>query len=130
MVQGLASGDVWSANVGRRLGKEVAVAVLNGLALAVAIVLVVVLVFIAGGEVAPDVVGEAPQPIRLAITAGLSLFVVVLLAAGIGTGTPLFLNRIGVDPALATGPFITTSNDIIGLVVFFALASVLYIPFV
>ena len=130
MVQGLASGDVWSANVARRLGKEVAVAVLNGLALAVAIVFVVVLVFVAGGEVAPDVVGDAPQPIRLAITAGLSLFVVILLAAGIGTGTPLFLSRIGVDPALATGPFITTSNDIIGLIVFFALASVLYIPFV
>lgn len=129
MVQGLASGDVWSSNLMRRLGKEVVVAVVNGLALAIVIVGVVILVFVSGAEFAPEIVSLTPEPIRLAITAGLSLFVVILLAAGIGTAIPLLLDRVGIDPALATGPFITTSNDIMGLVVFFALATLLYLPF-
>ena len=128
MVQGLASGDVWSSNLMRRLGKEVAVAVVNGLALAIVIVGVVILVFASGAEFAPEIVRPTPEPMRLAITAGLSLFVVILLAASIGTAIPLLLDRVGIDPALATGPFITTSNDIMGLVVFFALATFLYLP--
>ncbi len=129
IVQGLASGDVWSANMLRRLGKEVLVAAVNGIALAVAMALVVVLVFMAGAGIWPDVVLAAPEPVRLAATAGMSLFVVVLLAAAIGVSIPLVLHRAGIDPALATGPFITTSNDIIGLVVFFTLATLLYLPF-
>lgn len=129
IVQGLASGDVWSAHLMRRLGKEVVVAVLNGLALALVLSLVVILVF----EVGVDWWGGVQQvvaPARLALTAGLSLFVVVLLAAGIGAAIPLVLDRMDIDPALATGPFITTSNDIISLVVFFTLATQLYLPFV
>ena len=57
----------------------------------------------------------------------LSLFVVILLATCIGTTIPLLLDRFDIDPALATGPFITTSNDIIGLVIFFVLATLLYL---
>jgi magnesium transporter len=115
VVQGLASGDVWASDVWRRLGKEVLVALINGLVLAVllsAFVLIAALGF---------------DTVRLALTAGLSLFIVILLATCIGTTVPLFLHRFGVDPALATGPFITTSNDIIGLAVFFLLAAVLYL---
>ena len=127
IVQGLASGDVWSAHLMRRLGKEVAVAVLNGVALGAALALVVLFVLGAGLWAGGQPVAE---PARLAATAGLSLFVVVLLAAGIGAAIPLLLDRVDVDPALATGPFITTSNDIISLVVFFTLATQLYLPFV
>ena len=130
MVQGLASGGVWSTNMMRRLGKEIVVACVNGLALALAIVLLVVLVFVAGAEFMPEVVRLVEAPVRLAITAGLSLFIVILLAAATGTTIPLILDRLGIDPALATGPFITTSNDIIGLLVFFVLATLLYLPFV
>ena len=130
IVQGLASGDVWSANVLRRLGKETVVAIVNGIALAVAMAVVVVLVFMVAAGLWPEVVSSPPEPVRLAATAGLSLFFVILLAAAIGVSIPLVLHRAGIDPALATGPFITTSNDIIGLVVFFALSAVLYMPFV
>ncbi len=127
VVQGLASGDLWSTNIMRRLGKEVLVAVINGVALALAIMAVVILIFVAAADLLPE--SSVGQPVRLAITAGLSLFIVILIAAAIGTTIPLLLDRFGIDPALATGPFITTSNDIIGLVVFFVLATTLYLPF-
>ncbi len=130
IVQGLASGEVWSVNMLRRIGKEVYVAVANGLALAAAMTLAVLIVFGWLASMWPFTVLHAPAPWHLAATAGLSLFVVVILAAVIGATIPLMLDRIGVDPALATGPFITTSNDIIGLLVFFMLATVLYLPFV
>lgn len=115
VVQGLASGDVWASDVWRRLGKEVLVALINGLALAVLLSAFVLLAAL------------GLDTVRLALTAGLSLFLVILLATCIGTTVPLFLHRFGVDPALATGPFITTSNDIIGLAVFFLLATLLYL---
>ena len=130
IVQGLASGEVWSANMIRRLGKELLVAIVNGLALAMMMLVVVLLLFGWAATVWSSVVMPAPEPMRLAVTAGLSLFAVIVLAAVIGVATPLMLDRIGVDPALATGPFITTSNDIIGLIVFFMLAATLYLPFV
>ena len=47
---------------------------------------------------------------------------VILVAALVGTGMPLLLHRIGVDPAVATGPFITTFNDVIGLLIYLTLA--------
>jgi len=123
VVQGLASGDVWSANIMRRLGKEVVVATINGTALALAIAVIVVLIFAVGADFMAQV-----QPMRLAITAGLACFIVILIAASIGTTIPLVLDRLGIDPALATGPFITTSSDIISLVVFFLLATSFYLP--
>ncbi len=130
IVQGLASGEVWSINILRRMGKEIYVAVANGLALAAVMVVAVLIVFGWLASIWPSLVIQAPDPWRLAVTAGLSLFVVVILAAIIGATIPLMLDRFGVDPALATGPFITTSNDIIGLLVFFMLAAILYLPFI
>ncbi|MDN3601509.1 magnesium transporter [Belliella kenyensis] len=53
---------------------------------------------------------------------GLAMFCVVLLASFMGTVTPLVLNRFGVNPAIASGPFITTANDLIGLAVYFGIA--------
>lgn len=129
IVQGLASGDVWSGQLMRRLGKEVVVALLNGLVLAFALAIVVMIIFMVGADLW-DSVQQVVAPARLAITAAFSLFVVVMLAAAIGAATPLLLDRIDIDPALATGPFITTSNDIISLVVFFTLATQIYLPFV
>ncbi|MGI9174378.1 MAG: magnesium transporter [Rhodothermales bacterium] len=115
-VQGLASGDFWASDVVRRLSKELAVAVINGVALAC--VLSVAILFLPF---------ESADPIRLAATAGISLVIVIILAACIGATVPLLLHRLGVDPAIATGPFITTSNDILGLAVFFALATLIYL---
>jgi magnesium transporter len=56
----------------------------------------------------------------LGLTAAVALFSVILFASISGTWIPLTLNRFGIDPALATGPFITTTNDIIGLIIYFS----------
>ena len=128
VVQGLASGDVWSSNIIRRLAKEVVVAIINGTALAVAIALVVILIFFVGANWGMEL--SDVRPVRLAATAGLSCFIVILIAASLGTSIPLVLDRLQIDPAIATGPFITTSSDIISLVVFFLLATSFYLPFI
>lgn len=119
-VQGLASGDLWSSDVPRRLAKELAVALVNGVALALVLGGVVVAMGSLGG------LGEI-NTARLALTSGLSLLIVIVIATVLGAAIPLLLDRLGIDPALATGPFITTSNDIIGLAVFFTVASLLYL---
>lgn len=118
-VQGLASGDVWADDMARRLGKEIVVAMINGVAAAA-----VVGLFVMGLSLFADI----HNPERLALTAGIALIAVILLAAAIGAAVPLILHRIGIDPALATGPFITTSNDILGVLIFFTLASSIYLP--
>jgi magnesium transporter len=51
-----------------------------------------------------------------------SLVSVIIIASLIGTFVPLLLDRFGIDPALATGPFITTSNDICGILIYFSIA--------
>ncbi len=119
-VQGLASGDVWDTNVLRRLGKELVVAVINGLIVAIVTGLGILAVESAVGGVFND-------PINLALTTGISLLAVIMLAASVGASVPLMLNRMNIDPALATGPFITTSNDILGILIFFLLAQQLYL---
>ena len=114
-VQGLASGDLWRGDLARRLGKELAVGLLNGAMLAAALAAVVV------------VSGFGADTGRLAMTAALALMVVIVLATLVGATVPLALSRVGIDPALAMGPFITVSNDILGLTIFFATATLLYL---
>lgn len=117
-VQGLASGDIWDTDLPKRLAKELFVSLLNGVVLA--IVLSFIVFFLQRTDIirAPDV-----TTYQLSTAVGLSLFTVMVLAATIGATTPLVLNRLKIDPALATGPFITTLNDIIGLVIYFLIAS-------
>ena len=123
IVQGLASGDLWSTDVYSRLGKETAVAMINGIALSLVLALAILLLPLLSTSVAALISDAA----MLAVTAGLSLLAVILLATVIGTVVPLLLHRSGIDPAIATGPFITTSNDIIGLTVYFLIATILYL---
>ena len=66
------------------------------------------------------------ENINLATVVSIALFSVVLLASFMGTVTPLLLNRFGINPALASGPFITTTNDLLGLAVYFSIAHLLY----
>lgn len=119
-VQGLAAGDIWSTDLMPRIGKEVVVSVMNGISAASvlgSLILGISLVF-------PDFIEHAP---RLALTASLALVVVIIVATTLGATIPLLLDKAGIDPALATGPFITTSNDILGILVFFSLAEWLYL---
>jgi magnesium transporter len=68
--------------------------------------------------------------LALTFTVSSSLFVVIIFAALFGTLIPLILHRLKIDPALATGPFITTMNDIMGLFIYFLMGRVLYEIFI
>ena len=122
-VQGLASGELWSSDLRRRLGKELAVALINGLLLGFIIGLVIIAIY-AMGFLDQISTGEI---YRLAITVSISLLSVVIFAATTGAAVPLVLHRMNIDPALATGPFITTMNDIVGLIIYFMIATWLFL---
>ena len=61
----------------------------------------------------------------ISITISVALLSVIIIAAMIGTIVPIFLNKNKIDPAIATGPFITTSNDILGVMVYFTIAKLI-----
>ena len=63
--------------------------------------------------------------IDIALALSIALVAVVIVAGIIGTFIPLFLNKRGIDPAIATGPFITTSNDIFGILIYFMVAKLI-----
>lgn len=109
IVQGLANDDL-KGSIGNRLIKEMLLALLNGLILAM------VLLFFTW-------VWKGTFITALAIS--ISLITVIVVAGIIGTFVPLFLDKRGIDPAIATGPFITTSNDIFGILIYFTIAKLL-----
>jgi magnesium transporter len=109
IVQGLANDDI-KGSIGKRLIKEMLLAMLNGAALAI-----VLFFFIWAWE------GEIAYGLSISI----SLFVVIIFAGIIGTFIPLFLHKRGIDPAIATGPFITTSNDIFGILIYLWIAKLI-----
>jgi magnesium transporter len=104
IVQSLANPDFVDEGLWKRLVKVLFVALLNGVVLSVLVFAANVLLF-----------GEY----QLSMVVSLALFSVVLFASFIGTLTPLILNRFNFNPALASGPFITTMNDLLGLTVYF-----------
>ena len=106
IVQGLANNDV-KGSINSRLIKEMLLAALNGFILAL---FLFVFVWIYEGK------------INTALAISSSLVIVIIVAGLIGTFVPLFLNKRGIDPAIATGPFITTSNDIFGILIYFLIA--------
>ena len=108
IVQGLANDDL-KGSIGNRLIKETLLATLNGLILAV-----VLLVFTWFWK------GDFLTSVAISI----SLITVIIVAGIIGTFIPMFLHKRGIDPAIATGPFITTSNDIFGILIYFWIAKV------
>ena len=110
IVQGLANNSL-SGSLFNRLVKEVALSLLNGLILAA-------ILFI-GSHFLLNV----NYIIGVIIT--VALMSVIIIASLIGTFVPLLLNKFGIDPALATGPFITTSNDICGILIYFSIAKLI-----
>ena len=109
IVQGLANDNVKGSLV-NRLVKEVGLALINGTALSA---LVMLFGFIVG------------QDLLVSIAIAVSMLSVIIVAALIGTFVPIILDRRGIDPAIATGPFITTSNDIFGIFLFFYLSKII-----
>ncbi len=111
IVQGIASNSLGLESTYRKLGKEFLVALMNGLILSG-------LLFLYNYFISEN--------LALTFTVSSSLFIVIIFAALFGTIIPLLLNRVKIDPALATGPFITTMNDIMGLFIYFLMGRMLY----
>jgi magnesium transporter len=117
-VQGLAAGNLWIGDLGGRVVKELMGSLINGALIAVALGLIVVAV---------SQFTDFEAPVRLATAAGLSVLLVTMIAATLGSTIPLVLNHLDIDPAVATGVFITTANDILGVLVYFTVASAIYL---
>ena len=107
VVQGLANNSI-TGSLWNRLLKELSLSLLNGSILAG--ILILGSHFLLG------------YPFMIGITVSVALLTVIVIASLVGTFIPIILDKYGVDPALATGPFITTSNDIMGIVIYFSIA--------
>ena len=107
ILQSLANPSAFSESAWNRFMKALLVALVNGVILG-ALVFGINMTF--------------GQDVKLALVVSLALVSVVCLASFMGTVTPLVLNRFGINPALASGPFITTANDLLGLGVYFVVA--------
>lgn len=110
IVQGLAN-DSLRGSYWKRLLKEVLQSLLNGFVLAA--LLMSAGMFFLGFE------------LKVGLTVAISLISVIIIASIIGTFVPILLDKRGIDPALATGPFITTSNDILGILIYFSIAKLI-----
>ena len=117
-VQGIAAGSLWIGDIWRRLLKELVGATINGAVVGVLLALLILLA---------SLVVDIAAPVRLAFAAGLSLAAVTIMAATFGSTIPMVLHRFKIDPAVATGVFITTSNDIFGVLIYFVLATAIYL---
>ncbi|HET8887123.1 MAG TPA: magnesium transporter [Salinimicrobium sp.] len=110
VLQGLANKSL-RGSLFNRLIKEILLSLFNGLALA--LLLIVGGIFLLGFD------------FLFGLTIGVSLVSVIIIASLIGTFVPIILDKFGIDPAMATGPFITTSNDIFGILIYFSIAKLI-----
>ena len=109
VVQGLAN-DVIKGSLISRLLKEIGLTMINGLILSLILVVFGLII---------------NQPFDMSIAISSSMILVIIVAALIGTSVPIILDKFGIDPAVATGPFITTGNDVIGILLFFYIAKII-----
>ncbi len=111
VVQGIAAKVIDLESIGRKLLKEISVALING-------------IILSGLCLLYNVVFKAS--LELTITVSAALLAVIMFASIFGTFIPLALHRFKIDPALATGPFITTVNDIMGLLIYLGIGRLFY----
>jgi magnesium transporter len=107
-VRALATRELSSANVGRVVRREVLVGLINGLCFAVILGVVAVAWF---------------QVTDLGMVIGLAMICVLTAAAFGGIVIPLLLSRLGIDPAVSSGPFVTTVTDVVGFFAFLGIAT-------
>lgn len=110
VVQSLANRSAFEESFGKRIAKMFLVALLTGIVLA---------------AISFGIVFWWKGDDNLASVVAISLICVVMLSSFMGTSTPLVLDKLGINPALASGPFITTTNDILGIIVYLAIANLL-----
>lgn len=103
VVRGLATGDVSLVHAGKRLLREMRVALINGLIC---------------GAILGTIVGIWLSDSGLGFIVGMALVLIVISSGLIGAAVPMALKRLNIDPALGTGPFVTTSNDILSLFIY------------
>ena len=111
VVRGLATGQVRTGDMLRRTWKEIRVGLLNGLICAL-------LLF--------GMVWLLTDEIIMGYTTSGALLIVVCLSAFVGTTVPIILKKLHIDPAIATGPFITTANDILGIAIYLIISISVY----
>ena len=109
VVQGLAN-DVIKGSLISRLVKEIGLTIINGLILSLILILFGMII---------------KQSIEMSIAISSSMVLVIIVAALIVTSVPIILDKFGIDPAIATGPFITTGNDVVGILLFFYVAKII-----
>lgn len=109
VVRGLATGDISLMNIGKRLWMEMRVALVNALVCGVLLALIV---------------GTWVSDYGLGAVVGLALVLIIVNAGVIGSAVPMALKKWNIDPALATGPFVTTSNDILSLLIYLGLVTI------
>ncbi len=109
VVQGLANGSLDIKHFASQLGTEIVIGLLNA-TIITAVVLVYNLI-------------TMPGDIAVTVSVAVSLFIVVMFGSLLGTLVPLTLEKLHINPALATGPFIQISNDIIGLIIYVQIAT-------
>jgi len=110
VVQGIANGTI-DGKILKRLFKEFLLGLVNGVAISLVAILITHFIF--------------GTPYIVSITISIALIAVIVMAAIIGTFIPIFLDKRGIDPAVATGPFITTSNDVFGILIYFLIAKLI-----
>ncbi len=106
VVQGLANGSLKEFSKGY-FKKELQVAMISGTTIALFILFYHSVMY---------------QQYQVGLAISISIIVVILFAATLGTLVPLILNKNKIDPAIATGPFITTTNDVFGIIIYFSIA--------
>jgi magnesium transporter len=109
VVRGIATGEVDASSKVKLVFREVGSGLITGLTCGALIYLIILVMY---------------QEPTLGMIVAFSLFVAMTVATFIGTLIPMFMNRIGIDPAVASGPFITTGNDIVSLMIYFTLANI------
>jgi magnesium transporter len=106
VIRGLATGDISIVHTGKRLLTELWVALINGILCGILLGLIVAFWL---------------SDLQLGLGVGVSLITVILFSGSFGAFVPLLLRKLNIDPALAAGPFITTSNDILGLLIYLSI---------
>ncbi len=112
MVKGLSSGQLWLRESLRKLFKELLVALLNGVVISTILFIATVFFF---------------DDIYFLSVLAVSLLVIIIFATMLGASIPIILKKVNVDPAVATGPFVSTMNDIIGLIIYMTFITLLII---
>ncbi|MCF8240469.1 MAG: magnesium transporter [Melioribacteraceae bacterium] len=115
MVRGLTTKEIWLNESLQKLSKEFFVAILNGIVCAVILLGASILFF-------NDITS-----IKFALVLSFALLAIIITATMVGATIPLVLRKFGADPAVATGPFVTTMNDVLGLIIYLSFITFFFI---